>query len=315
MILLSFVIPLYNNELTVVDTIKSIFNSGVDSKIYELIFVDDESPDDSSTIVEETMKAADFYNYKIIRKVNGGLSSARNFGLVESRGEFVWFVDADDLINSDKLKQLVEELYRERNCIDFMTISVQPYINTSELDHEVDGLKFEKITGPELSKRYLSNSRPSYAVQNIWKRHYLLENNFRFPLGLNFEDLATSYLWSYDAKTGLIDVSNTWMYGYRQIDGSITHTVTSKSLLDRLEVLKKMTNILKNQDRLIEANRLRSHIISYVMYDALRYKPQLLTTIRKVKQDLEIKILGTDLLVYYLTRFQIIRNLLEKGRK
>lgn len=110
--MISIVIPLYNKEKAIVGTLNSVLaQTNTD---YEVIIVNDGSTDNSKQVVEDYIKsqiAGTATNYKspirLINKPNGGVSSARNRGIKEAKGEYIAFLDADDLWDKDYLMEQV----------------------------------------------------------------------------------------------------------------------------------------------------------------------------------------------------------------
>ncbi len=105
---ISFVIPIYNVKQYLQECLLSIINQNITESQYEIICVDDGSTDTSRDIVDQICK--DYTNIKVIHKMNGGLSSARNAGLEIALGEYIWFVDSDDFIANDCLYGIVKIL-------------------------------------------------------------------------------------------------------------------------------------------------------------------------------------------------------------
>ena len=110
--MISIVIPLYNKEKAIVRTLDSVLAQTY--KDYELIIVNDGSTDHSKQVVEDYIKsqiAGTVTNYKsqirLINKPNGGVCSARNRGIKEAKGEYIAFLDADDLWDKDYLMEQV----------------------------------------------------------------------------------------------------------------------------------------------------------------------------------------------------------------
>lgn len=108
--MISVVIPLYNKQDSITATLQSVLNQTY--KDFELIVVDDGSTDNSANVAEATLRK---YNecheespltYKVIRKVNGGVSSARNRGILDAKGNHVAFLDGDDIWNERYLETL-----------------------------------------------------------------------------------------------------------------------------------------------------------------------------------------------------------------
>lgn len=105
----SVVIPMYNSERTIAGTLESVARQTFDD--YEVVVIDDGSRDGSAALVEAV--ANNDSRVKLIRKPNGGVSTARNVGITESRGEYICFLDSDDEWHRDKLllvNRAIEEL-------------------------------------------------------------------------------------------------------------------------------------------------------------------------------------------------------------
>ena len=95
------IVPVYNVESYLTQCIESLL---IQTSIeYEIILVDDGSTDGSSSICDAY--SANYNNVHAYHKVNGGLSSARNYGLDKSTGEWVVFVDSDDFVEFNLIKQ------------------------------------------------------------------------------------------------------------------------------------------------------------------------------------------------------------------
>ena len=96
----SIIIPVYNVENELARCIDSIINQTFGN--FELILVDDGSPDNSGSICDEYAKNDS--RVQVIHKANGGVSSARNTGLKIAKGEYIWFVDSDDYVETNSFK-------------------------------------------------------------------------------------------------------------------------------------------------------------------------------------------------------------------
>ena len=89
----SVIIPAYKAEKYIKATIESVLNQTMED--FEVLVIDDGSPDHQASIVKEVMQKDSRVSYFL--KENGGVSSARNFGYKHAKGEFLAFLDADDL--------------------------------------------------------------------------------------------------------------------------------------------------------------------------------------------------------------------------
>jgi glycosyltransferase involved in cell wall biosynthesis len=128
--LVSIIIPVYNAEKYLEETINSAINQTWPNK--EIIIIDDGSTDRS-------LKIAQSFNIKIIRiyqQKNKGASAARNKGLLEAKGTYIQFLDADDLLSANKINNQVKQLLGHTN-----TLSICPVIHFNENSEALEKLK------------------------------------------------------------------------------------------------------------------------------------------------------------------------------
>ena len=108
--LFSVVIPLYNKEAYIADTVRSVLNQTLCD--FELIIVNDGSTDKSLQVVREFSDC----RIKVFSNINGGVSHARNFGVRHAQGDFIAFLDADDLWDADYLSEMKSFIERFPGC-------------------------------------------------------------------------------------------------------------------------------------------------------------------------------------------------------
>lgn len=114
-VILSIIIPVYNIESYLNQCIDSLLCSNKD---YEIILVDDGSTDGSSTICDEY--ATRYSNISVFHKVNGGVSSARNYGLARAKGKYIYFIDGDDWTeNVDDLLDTLKTKDENVFCVNY----------------------------------------------------------------------------------------------------------------------------------------------------------------------------------------------------
>lgn len=160
---LSFVIPIYNCEQYIKKNLDIILGSGLTPFEYEVILVNDGSRDGSAAICNRY--AEKFSNVKYVCQRNQGPATARNTGLEHVKGDYIWFVDADDSINPEilpKLKSIVDG-NDEIDLISFGYVSQYP--DGDRITKEVEKEFF--CSGLE----YLRMPRHgSYLWNNIYRR-------------------------------------------------------------------------------------------------------------------------------------------------
>lgn len=204
----SIIIPVYNTEKYLKKCLDSVLNQTF--KDYEVIVVNDGSLDNSQSIIDK-------YNFKSYKKKNGGLSDARNYGVLKANGEYILFLDSDDYYAPNLLETLNNNL-NDVDIIRFQAVRVSgdktfDYLNTES---------FNTTNGNEaFIKLYQSKSiepAPLYA----YKRTYWLENNFKFSKDKYHEDFGLIPLVILKANTiKSIDFKG---YYYVEREDSITTT-------------------------------------------------------------------------------------------
>ena len=198
----SVIVPVYNVEKYLDRCINSIISQKYND--FELILVDDGSPDNCPEICDKWAKKDS--RIKVIHKENGGLSSARNAGLDIAKGDYILFVDSDDYVESNYFDEI--EKHAEKNSLTVFTV----------IQKKPDGDKKREIKNLDNSfsifdkSKYLISSRTinsSYA--KIFDRDLIEKNNMRF--GEKFvpaEDFAFSVKYLFSCEKVL--VFNTAIY-------------------------------------------------------------------------------------------------------
>lgn len=191
---LSVIIPVYNVEETLDKCISSIVCQNLTD--FEIILIDDGSPDRCPQICEEWSKKDN--RIKVIHQTNKGLSGARNAGIEIANGDYLAFVDPDDYISSDLYSRLTTLLTNlnddEVDIIEYSIITLSKngncqYINLNDKIYSDIRLYWFD------SKAYLH----SYACNKVFKRR--LFQDIRFPAGIVFEDMHTlPHLLEYSRK-------------------------------------------------------------------------------------------------------------------
>ena len=104
---LSIIVPVYNVEKYIRLCMESIFKQGLDENDYEVIIVNDGTPDKSMEMITDIIVA--HQNIHVINQENQGLSVARNNGIAAAKGEYIQFLDSDDLLIDNSLPYLINK--------------------------------------------------------------------------------------------------------------------------------------------------------------------------------------------------------------
>ena len=181
----SIIIPMYNAEQYIEECLQSIFDQTY--KNYEIIIVSDGSTDSSEKIVSDLVKKSNLINLKLLKQKNQGQGKARNYGLREASGEFVAFIDADDMIKPKFLEDLVNIITKDGSDI---AICDWIYLNPkNELFYQNKNsfMGYPILTGKDTLK--VLESRVYFTVNKIYRRKFLLENEIFYGEGYIYEDV------------------------------------------------------------------------------------------------------------------------------
>lgn len=174
--MISVIIPVYNVEKYILDCLKSI--SSQTFKDFEVIIVDDGSTDKSGDICDEYIK--EDLRFKVFHKQNGGVSSARNFGLEKIQGDWVYFCDSDDILFDNALETLVQ------NIDENVDSTMGGYIRVNEQEEILGENKIYKTFNMSIEETLVDFYHPKFNMFNgfIWnrlfKRSIIQQYNLRF---------------------------------------------------------------------------------------------------------------------------------------
>lgn len=225
---ISLIIPVYNVEKYIIQCLESVVPQL--SEYIEVILVNDGSPDNSMSLVNEYIDKIDpkiQKQIKIINQKNKGLSGARNTGIDHADGEYIAFLDSDDILYSgyfDALLNIINEF-----SPDIVEFDAVRFGDNGENYPFYQLSKTEGIY--EINEDYLKNLC-NQSIWYAWKRIYnkKLFASIRYPVGVNFEDIYTTPYLFIEAKT--IYLLPKKLIGYRVNAGSITNTKNEKNLKD-----------------------------------------------------------------------------------
>lgn len=186
---LSFILPCYNVAKYVERCLASIFASGLSESDFEVICINDCSKDSTLSILQQV--ASKHHNMSIINfPKNEGLSIARNTGLNAARGEYIWFVDSDDTIEPQNVKNLLDHMVNAKldvllfNYTDLNEDgSIIPPVRLFEDSIVMSGEKFVDALFGDSIVYYMG-----YVVRFMVRKQYLIDNNIIFPEKKHWED-------------------------------------------------------------------------------------------------------------------------------
>ena len=124
---ISVIVPIYNVEKYIKQCLKSLTEQSIDKNDLEVLLIDDGSPDNSKEICEKFVKKYPYF--KLFSKENEGLSKTRNFGIQHAQGKYIVFLDPDDELTKDSLKNLADFFDEHEDELDIVTYKIIPVYN------------------------------------------------------------------------------------------------------------------------------------------------------------------------------------------
>lgn len=233
---LSIILPVYNVEKYIERCILSLKEQDLPQNDYEIIIVNDGSEDHSIDIAEKLK--VEFENFSIINKPNGGQSSARNKGIENAKGEYIWFIDSDDYIERNVLKSLIDNL--ETDKLDLLLFNIFDIWPDKECPgFDINAQPKNVISGIQYIKHHDIGKSPWCFIV---KRSIITENNILFTEGIIHEDYEfVLKVYKYVQRLAFNPLR---VYNYLHRDGSITTTRTEAQTLKSIHSWQR---IIKNE--------------------------------------------------------------------
>ena len=321
MIQLSIIVPVYNVEKYLAKCLDSLLQQDLTPNEYEILVIDDESPDGSRAIAEQF--AAEHEHIRVINQKNLGLGGARNTGITHARGKYLMFVDSDDYIEPNSIGKLID--ITDKKGLEILRFG---YVEEKEdlpveINHTDEEARIsDTYTGEEFIAERMRVG--CYAWVLVIRTKLLMENNLYFVHHRYYED--TEWFPRVLLKTERIADCDKVVYHYLQRKGSITKATDMNKkgkivedkllLIDHLQELEKSTNHIGAKDWF---NMMLAHLVVSIVNFSITHLPVSVKEIKKkllCKTDLfplcgkrvskplkrKIRILNTSINAYIITR-------------
>ncbi len=224
----SVIVPVYNVEEYLDKCLDSLVNQTLND--IEFIIVNDGTTDNSEQII---LKYKEKYPSKIVylKKENGGLSDARNFGMPYAKGDYIAFLDSDDYVELDTY----EKLYNRAIQTDADMVECDFYWEYSDKKIHDTSANYKDESDMYANARVV-------AWNKLYKKDLIINSGIKFPKGLRYEDLEFFYKILPQLKK--IELINEPLIHYVQRDDSITYVQNEKTA-DIFAILDNIINYYK----------------------------------------------------------------------
>jgi glycosyltransferase involved in cell wall biosynthesis len=329
---LSIIIPFYNVEKYIAECLDSIYTQDIPESEYEVICVNDCSPDSSREIVLEYQKKHD--NLILLEhETNKMLGATRNTGLKVASGNYVTFIDSDDYIKSNVFNKLLSII--ETNNLEILHFNMLRVTdNGNESEYFYFPVETEIISGID----YLKNETVPYwkrlvtACGKLYKNDFLTNNGLFFPEGVYFEDNVHTLNSLLHCQRFKYITDRIYMYRLNENSIMNTNILGGKKLADKVRVEVECISLLINwYDKDIMKLLIpmytyplitRKKAILYLSYPELKQFYERLKKISKDKFRSNLKFKDYFLYVYpipiYTVNFllmQVLRIIRDEKRK
>lgn len=257
--MISVIVPLYNASSTIERCINSIIEQSYQD--WELLLINDGSTDDSFLICEKMAKTDN--RIRLFNKSNNGVSSARNVGLNNAKGNLITFIDSDDYVKKDYLSNLLGHL----NCeVDLVLSYAEIHGNTG---FKVERYPSKLVTEENFDSIFIENDMHWHTSpwSKLYRKSIIEDNGLRFCEGMHIgEDALFLYSYMLCSKTLYISSDTDYCY-FDYIENSLTKRTNSLSSelfsYSKIEFIIKSLIQKKNISNLLAINNLYWVVASY----------------------------------------------------
>jgi glycosyltransferase involved in cell wall biosynthesis len=288
---LSIIVPVYNVEKYIRPCIESFFCQGLEEDRFEVIIVNDSTPDHSMEMIADIIQQHD--NITVINQENQGLSMARNNGITAAKGEYVLMPDSDDILFENSLKPLLEKALETKVDLvvaDFLTMTDEEIDDFYKKEFKQPEPQFKKVVGEQIYLEVL-NPYQCYVWRTLYRRDFITNQNLFFYPGVRYQDIPFTHECYLKANNCIR--TNILLNIYRKWPGSSTnaykldnsrHFITaialtwklkqmeglSSDLLYKLEenVYISFRNIIYNTLHCIKEKKDRYALMDYINFQA-----------------------------------------------
>lgn len=232
---ISVVVPFFNCGKLIENCLNSILRQSY--KNFEVLMIDDGSVDDSKNYALKFCKDSRF---KYIYKENSGVSDTRNFGLNNVNGDYVSFVDCDDILHPDFFKVLLDLSVKNGKCV---TSCIRKEFNDS-IEWDITNIKTNKIKDVVLNDEFSHENHWEAGV--VWGKLFPISviKNIRFDLRYHVSEDTLFFMHVLIAAKHYMLIE-TQMYGYRILQNSAIHGTYNQRKHTQIYAIEEISDLVK----------------------------------------------------------------------
>lgn len=319
--ILSIIIPLYNCERYIKQCLDSIFRQEMNESEFEVIVIDDGSKDNGYSLASEYAKS--HLNIRVVKQENQGVACARNNAIKQAKGDFITFVDADDMLVSGSLKTLVKIAVENK-----ADIVKGPHKEVSEdavcedFFNSENGSSTQVMTGEEAIVN-VTRMKEGYCWGYLISRQLITENRLFFPPKVAFmEDWA--FITQAILKSITFVNTDVLLYLYRRNSSSCMANVTTEKMLLGCHAIDIVANLAKDTSGDVK-KKLSDNVcvnINIVLWFTIHYRSifnrrkEIIKVLLQLLHQVDKSYIPGSLKVFRLfpSMYIIVRNLLASRK-
>ena len=319
--ILSIIIPLYNCEKYIKQCLDTIFRQEMNESDFEVIVIDDGSKDSGYSLASEYAKR--HQNILVIKQENQGVACARNNALEKATGDYVTFVDADDMLVSGSLSTLIKiAVENKADIVKAAHKEVPEDAVCEDFSSSHDNCSIQVMTGEEAIVN-VTRMKEGYCWGYLISRKLITDNRLLFPPKVAFmEDWA--FITQAILKSRTFVNADVLLYLYRRNSSSCMANVTTEKMLLGCQAIDIVANLTKDTSGDVR-KKLSDNVcvnINIVLWFTIHYrsifnrKKEIIKALLQLLQQMDRTYIPESLKLFRLfpSMYIIVRNLLASRK-
>ena len=319
--ILSIIIPLYNCEKYIKQCLDTIFRQEMNESEFEVIVIDDGSKDSGYSLASEYAKR--YQNIIVIKQENQGVACARNNALEKATGDYVTFVDADDMLVFGSLSTLIKiAVENKADIVKAAHKEVPEDAVCEDFSSSHDNSSIQIMTGEEAIVN-VTRMKEGYCWGYLISRKLITDNRLSFPPKVAFmEDWA--FITQAILKSRTFVNADVLLYLYRRNSSSCMANVTTEKMLLGCQAIDIVANLAKDTSGDVR-KKLSDNVcvnINIVLWFTIHYrsifnrKKEIIKALLQLLQQVDRTYIPESLKLFRLfpSMYIIVRNLLASRK-
>lgn len=319
--ILSIIIPLYNCEKYIKQCLDTIFRQEMNESDFEVIVIDDGSKDSGYSLASEYAKR--YQNVIVIKQENQGVACARNNALEKATGDYITFVDADDMLVFGSLSTLIKiAVDNKADIVKAAHKEVPEDAVCEDFSSSHDNSSIQIMTGEEAIVN-VTRMKEGYCWGYLISRKLITDNRLSFPPKVAFmEDWA--FITQAILKSRTFVNADVLLYLYRRNSSSCMANVTTEKMLLGCQAIDIVANLAKDTSGDVR-KKLSDNVcvnINIVLWFTIHYrsifnrKKEIIKALLQLLQQVDRTYIPESLKLFRLfpSMYIIVRNLLASRK-